>query len=180
MDGWMEDNPDPVFFLEKCQDCLAVYPHSEEELVATLRNVLHGTARDWWDVARFETFTWVDAFLSEDYDDELAERVQTRVQKEEIYLTQDKIYLTQELPIKQKPYNVSPAKLQVQKELIKEMLAADIIEPSSSAWASLVVLILKKTGGFRLQVVFDYRKLNPVTHSDAYILSLQFMRSWNL
>ncbi|GAA6080784.1 uncharacterized protein LOC113073276 [Tachysurus ichikawai] len=87
--GHIEDNPDPVFFLEKCQDFLAVYPLSEEELLATLRNVLHGTARDWWDVARLETFTWVDfehkfleAFLSEDYEDELAERVQTRVQKE--------------------------------------------------------------------------------------------------
>jgi hypothetical protein len=52
----------------------------DEELMATLRNVLHGTVRDWWDVVRLNTHTWSDfqqkfraAFLSEDYEDELAE-----------------------------------------------------------------------------------------------------------
>lgn len=55
--------------------------------MATLRNVLHGTVRDWWDVARLNTHSWSDfqekfhaAFLSEDYEDELAERVRTGVQ----------------------------------------------------------------------------------------------------
>lgn len=57
--------------------------------MATLRNVLHGTARDWWDIARHKIHTWEDfqrqfraAFLSEDYEDELAERVRTRMQGE--------------------------------------------------------------------------------------------------
>ncbi len=68
---------------------MALHPLSDEELIATLRNVLHGTARDWWDVARLETTTWQEfeskflaAFLSEDYEDELAERIRTRVQQE--------------------------------------------------------------------------------------------------
>jgi len=68
---------------------MALHPLSDEEIIATLRNVLHGTARDWWDVARLETNTWQEfeakflaAFLSEDYEDELAERVRTRVQQE--------------------------------------------------------------------------------------------------
>ena len=72
-----------------CHDFLALHPLLDEELIATLRNVLHGTARDWWDVVRRETTTWADfetnfiaAFLSEDYEDELAERVRTRVQGE--------------------------------------------------------------------------------------------------
>ena len=87
--GKMEDEPDPLLYLEKCSDFLALNPLMDEELMATLRNVLHGTARDWWDVVRLNTHTWSDfqqkfraAFLSEDYEDELAERVRTRVQCE--------------------------------------------------------------------------------------------------
>jgi len=85
----IEDCDDPLIFLEKCYDFMALHPLSDEELIATLRNVLHGTARDWWDVARLETNTWQEfeakflaAFLSEDYEDELAERVRTHVQQE--------------------------------------------------------------------------------------------------
>ncbi len=56
--GRLEDCVDPLIFLEKCYDVMVLHPLSDEELIATLRNVLHGTARDWWDVARLETTTW--------------------------------------------------------------------------------------------------------------------------
>lgn len=89
MFGRMEDTTDPLLFLEKCKDYLALHPLSDAEIIATLRNVLHGTARDWWDVARLEIHTWMEfaerfrsAFLSEDYQDELAERVRTCIQGE--------------------------------------------------------------------------------------------------
>lgn len=87
--GKVDDAPDPLQYLERCEDFLALNPLSNEELIATLRNVLHGTARDWWDVARHKVHTWREfhtqfraAFLSEDYEDELAERVRNRVQGE--------------------------------------------------------------------------------------------------
>lgn len=87
--GRKGDDPDPLTYIEKCQDYLVLNPLSNEELTATLRNVLHGTARDWWNVARFSISTWVEfqtsflsAFLSEDYVDELAERIRNRVQGE--------------------------------------------------------------------------------------------------
>ena len=87
--GRMEDDTDPLTYLEQCRDYLALSPLSDEELLATLRNVLFGTARDWWDVVRLETITWrefeqkfLSAFLSEDYMDELEERIRTRVQRE--------------------------------------------------------------------------------------------------
>lgn len=58
------------------------------------------------------------------------------------------------------------------RDLIDDMLFADIIEPSSSTRASPVVSILKKTGGFRFCV--DYSKVNSITHVDAYpILTVQ-------
>lgn len=82
--GRPSDDVDPLLYLTRCQDFLALHPLAESDLLATFRSVLHGTARDWWEVARSSIMTWTEfetaflsAFLSEDYEDELAERVRT-------------------------------------------------------------------------------------------------------
>ena len=49
-----------------------------------------------------------------------------------------------------------------------EMQQKDVIEPSSSPWASPIVLVKKRDGSTRFCV--DYRKLNKVTRKDAYPL----------
>lgn len=87
--GRPSDDSDPLLYLAKCQDFLALHPLTDSEILATFRTVLHGTARDWWEVARTTVTAWhefessfLTAFLSEDYEDELAERVRIRTQGE--------------------------------------------------------------------------------------------------
>lgn len=87
--GRSSDDTDPLLYLARCQDFLALHPLADIDILATFRTVLHGTARDWWEVARSSINTWdefktafLSAFLSEDYEDELAERVRTRTQGE--------------------------------------------------------------------------------------------------
>lgn len=75
-----------------------------------------------------------------------------------------KIYLSHDVPIKQKPYRVSPAKPQLIKEHVDDMLEKDIIEPSTP-----VDLVPKKNDP-KLCFCVDFRKLNASTHTDAYAL----------
>ena len=46
------------------------------------------------------------------------------------------------------------------------MMDAQVIQPSTSPWASPIVLVEKKDGGVRFCV--DFRKLNQVAKFDAY------------
>lgn len=67
-------------------------------------------------------------------------------------------------PLRRMPFTLRP---QVDK-LVKEMLAQGVIQPSSSPWASPVVLVRKKDGTMRFCV--DYRRLNSVTKLDEFPL----------
>lgn len=81
---------------------------------------------------------------------------------------------TESTPIKQRYYPLSPAhQKEVNKEL-EEMLANDIVEPSESLWSSPIVMIKKKTGGWRFCV--EYRALNKVTDPDATPYSTSVLR----
>ncbi|CAH8640492.1 unnamed protein product [Dicrocoelium dendriticum] len=53
-------------------------------------------------------------------------------------------------------------------KLIDEMLEKNVIRPCNSPWASPVVLVKRKDGGFRL--IVDYRRLKEATRMDAYPL----------
>lgn len=76
--------------------------------------------------------------------------------------------ITDSAPIKQRYYPVSPNMQRHIDDELNKMLDQDIIEESTSAWSSPILLVPKKDGGFRFCV--DYRKLNAVTKKDAYPL----------
>ncbi|GFX92040.1 retrovirus-related Pol polyprotein from transposon 412 [Trichonephila clavipes] len=82
-------------------------------------------------------------------------------------VTQHRIDTADLPPIKQHPRRLPFAKQEEVGTLLREMQENDIIEPSSSPWASPIVLVRKKDGSTRFCV--DYRKLNDVT-KDSYPL----------
>ena len=71
-------------------------------------------------------------------------------------------------PIKQKPYKTPFSLRPAVENHVEEMLKADIIRPSTSPWASPIIIVPKKDGGSR--VCIDFRKLNQVTVTNSYPL----------
>ena len=68
-------------------------------------------------------------------------------------------------PIKQQSYRMPLAKRQAAQDEIKAMADKDLIEESSSAWSSPVLILPKRDGSNRFCI--DYRKLNKVTIPDS-------------
>ena len=71
-------------------------------------------------------------------------------------------------PIKQRPRRLPYTYRDEAGKHIKEMLDKNVIQPSTSAWASPVVLVRKKDGQLRFCV--DYRKLNQISKCEAFPL----------
>lgn len=71
-------------------------------------------------------------------------------------------------PIKQPPRRVPFSLRSKVRELTGEMLEQGVIQPSSSPWASPIVLVAKKDGSTRFCV--DYRQVNAITKPDVFPL----------
>ena len=71
-------------------------------------------------------------------------------------------------PVRQAPHRIPHAYRDMVREEVDRLLEEDIIELSSSPWASPVVLVFKKDKSLRLCV--DYRRLNDASDMNAYPL----------
>lgn len=83
-------------------------------------------------------------------------------------LVTHKITTTCDTPISQRAYRTSPSMKAEIRRQVEELKAQDLIEDSTSPWASPVVMVKKKDGTYRFCV--DFRKLNSVTITDAHPL----------
>ena len=71
-------------------------------------------------------------------------------------------------PIKQQPRRPPREFEKDEKKIIDAQLKANIVQESTSSWASPLVYVRKKDGSVRTCI--DYRRLNAVTKKDAYPL----------
>jgi len=83
-------------------------------------------------------------------------------------LVQHQIHTGNAAPIRERYRPLPPLMYKEVKSLLSGMLEKGVIKESCSPWAAPIVLVKKKDGSWRFCV--DYRKLNAVTHKDAFPL----------
>lgn len=83
-------------------------------------------------------------------------------------LVQHQIHTGDAPPVRERYRPLPPAMFKEMKTLLSGMLESGVIRESCSPWVACIILVRKKDGSWRFCV--DYRKLNAVTHKDAFPL----------
>uniref|UniRef100_A0A3B1KDF0 Gypsy retrotransposon integrase-like protein 1 n=1 Tax=Astyanax mexicanus TaxID=7994 RepID=A0A3B1KDF0_ASTMX len=83
-------------------------------------------------------------------------------------LVQHSIPLLDSVPVRQRYRRLPPSQYDLVKAHIQELVEHQVVRPSSSPYASPIVVVQKKDGSIRLCV--DYRQLNAKTRKDAFPL----------
>ena len=83
-------------------------------------------------------------------------------------LLEHEIPLLDDAPVRQRYRRLPPSQYEQVREHIQTLLEGGVIRPSTSPYASPIVIVQKKTGQMRMCV--DYRQLNAKTRRDAYPL----------
>lgn len=99
--------------------------------------------------------TFADVFNQKDFDLDKAE-------------VEHDIELIPGAVTRQRPRPIPPQDLEEVRQHIQQLLDANIIRPSTSPFASPIVLVRKRNGSLRMCV--DYRKVNARTVRDSYAL----------
>lgn len=81
-----------------------------------------------------------------------------------------KIDLSDNEPVVYRPYRLAFKEREIVRGMVDELMANGIVRPSTSSYASPIVLVRKKTGDFRLCI--DYRALNKKTIKENYPIPL--------
>ena len=76
------------------------------------------------------------------------------------------IHVGNAAPVRQRAYWIPYSQREAVKKELDAMLEAGVVRPSTSLWASPIVIVEKKDGGLRFCV--DYRRLNQLSKFDAY------------
>lgn len=174
--GGPTDNLDPLNYLSKCHDFLALHPLADADTLATFRTVLYGTARDWWEIARSEVTTWsqfetvfLSASLSEDYKDELAECIRTCRQKENEPI-RDFAFSYRALCKRWNPALTEANIVKMILKNIKPLLASQLRLTPLKSWCVLVTS-LKKTLSSNLNTIskWELEMFIPITNLSPYL-----------
>lgn len=80
------------------------------------------------------------------------------------------ITLNNDEPVVYRPYRLAMKEKEVVREIVDELQKNNIVRPSTSPYASPVVLVKKKTGDYRLCI--DYRALNKKSVKENYPMPL--------
>lgn len=83
-------------------------------------------------------------------------------------VTEHQVYVGDATPIHQRLYQIPYSWRAAVKQELDQMLAENIIQPSTSPWATPIVLVPKKDG--EIQFCADYHKVNQVAQFDAYLM----------
>src|SRR5436305_9851210 len=74
-------------------------------------------------------------------------------------------------PLRMSQYRLSPEHCRIIQQAVQELIDLGHVEPSTSAWRSPVIVVLKKDGIPR--VVYDFRGLNNLTKDISYPMKFQ-------
>jgi hypothetical protein len=80
-----------------------------------------------------------------------------------------RIDLTDDVPVRSRPYQCSPPRLQALREIVQDLLEKGVVRKSFSEYASPAFLVPKPSGGYGM--VIDYRLLNKKVVFDAFPMS---------
>lgn len=83
-------------------------------------------------------------------------------------VVQHQIHTADAPPVRERYRPLPPMMYKEMRTLLADMLEKGVIQQSSSPWAAPIVMVRKKDGSWRFCV--DYRKLNALTHKDAFPL----------
>jgi RNase H-like domain found in reverse transcriptase/Reverse transcriptase (RNA-dependent DNA polymerase)/Integrase zinc binding domain/Integrase core domain len=148
----------------------------ESDVAVIAAAILEATGSEDSDVQTYQTLqkeTWTDVDINPSLTDEQRTQVRELLREfTEIFtdvpkrcnVGEHQIHLTTIDPVHQKPYPLPFALREALSQEIDAMLELQVIEPSTSPYASPVVMVKKPDNSIRVCV--DYRKLNKITVFD--------------